>query len=110
MLGLKKIRLGDLLIQEGLITAQQLDDAIESQRKSGLKLGQILVEQGVLTEDALLSGLAKQLNIPLFDLRHYSASPTVVQRLSEAYARRFRAIVLEDREHEYWLGWQTRLT
>ncbi len=104
MQGLKKIRLGELLIQQGLITEQQLTSAMEEQHKTGLKLGNILVNRGILSEEALLQCLAKQLDIPLFDLRRHKLIPEVVQKLSEAYARRFRAIILEERDGGYLVG------
>ena len=49
----KKIRIGDLLIQAGAITEEQLSDALEKQRGTGKKLGEFLVEQGVITDDRL---------------------------------------------------------
>jgi MSHA biogenesis protein MshE len=45
----QKFRLGDLLVQEGLISAIQLDEALQEQRSSGSKLGQVLIDKQWLT-------------------------------------------------------------
>lgn len=91
-----KIRLGDLLVQEGVITSAQLDEALEQQRTTGMKLGKALVSMGALTDTDMMEFLAKQLSLPIADPNQYNTSPEVTQLLSEGYARRFRALVLAD--------------
>jgi len=93
----RKLRLGDLLVENRIIQQSQLDAALEEQRKLGRKLGRILIDKGHLSEDALLSFLSHQLGIPFVDLGNVQFEPSVIQLLSEVYARRFRAIVLEDK-------------
>ena len=51
----KKIRLGDLLVQAGTITQEQLETALEKQKKSGMKLGVTLVDEGIITEDDIVN-------------------------------------------------------
>ncbi|MGC8731003.1 MAG: MSHA biogenesis protein MshE, partial [Halothiobacillaceae bacterium] len=68
---LKKVRLGDLLVQAGEITAEQLSIALSEQKRSGHKLGVTLVELGFTTEQRILDTLANQLGLQLIDLRHY---------------------------------------
>lgn len=60
----KKKRLGDLLVQEGVITAKQLERAVEVQRAKGGRLGDILVELNLATEELVLSVLAKRAGVP----------------------------------------------
>ncbi len=93
----EKVRLGDLLIQQGLLTDEQLKLALEEQKRSGRKLGRIFVDSGYVTEEGISKALARQLQIPFIDLRTFSLKPEVIQKLPEAQARRFRAIILEDR-------------
>src|SRR3989338_7310718 len=100
----KKIRLGDLLIANKVISQEQLNTALADQKKSGRKLGRVLVENGFLSEDQLLTLLSQQLNIPYIDLRRYHYKPEVVRLIPEAYARRFRAIVLEDSRENLLVG------
>ncbi len=97
----KKIRLGDLLVDKGLITADQLQLALQEQKKLGRKLGSTLVELGMIDEDSILNLLSAQLSIPLIDLTNYVYNEEVVRILSESIARRYRAIVLEDRATDY---------
>src|SRR5690554_2480532 len=90
-----KMRLGDLLVQDGLITEEQLLQALEDQRINGRMLGVTLIDLGLITEQALLEFLAKQLNIPLIDLHDRKIAQTAVNLVPEVQARRHRALVLE---------------
>lgn len=100
----KKIRLGDLLVEKGLITEEQLTLALQEQKKLGRKLGSTLVELGMIDEQSILNLLSGQLAIPLVDLKNYTYDEKVVRTLSESIARRYRAIVLEDRATDYLVG------
>ena len=64
----KKLRLGDALIQEGLINEEQLQQALALQKKSGKRLGTVLVEMHLVTEQDIVQILSKQLKIPFIDL------------------------------------------
>src|SRR5690606_395592 len=90
----RKVRLGDLLVEQKIISEAQLQSALQEQKKSGRKLGRILVENGFVTEDRMLEVLSSQLNLPYIDLRHYKFNPDTVKLLPEIQARRFRAVVL----------------
>ncbi|MDH3450989.1 MAG: GspE/PulE family protein [Gammaproteobacteria bacterium] len=90
----KKVRIGDLLVEHDVITNEQLEIALKEQKKSGRKLGHTLVDLGYVAEDEMLRLLARQLNIELVDLAHYSFDAETVRKLPETLARRFRAIVL----------------
>lgn len=79
----KYLRLGELLIQEGLINASQLEKALSVQRQEGGRLGEILVKLGVVKEDQLVAILGKQLNIPYFSLGTGMLRPAVDQGLEE---------------------------
>ncbi len=100
----KKIRLGDLLVEKGLITDEQLNIALSEQKKLGRKLGGTLIELGMINETSLLNLLSNQLGIPLIDLNNFNYSDEVAKLLPETLARRYRAIVLEDRESDYLVG------
>jgi GSPII_E N-terminal domain. len=57
-------RIGSLLVEKGLITEAQLQEALRRQQQRGGKLGQILVEMKAIGEEELLEVLAKQLGVP----------------------------------------------
>jgi type IV pilus assembly protein PilB len=84
--------LGGVLVDQGSITQQQLDDALAKQTESGGRLGEILVGEGALREPALARGLAQQLDLPLIDLRLRTPQPEALARLPEALVRKHRAL------------------
>jgi MSHA biogenesis protein MshE len=100
----EKLRLGDVLIGQKLISQEQLRLALDAQKRSGRKLGRVLVENGLLGEEQIAEALGRQLGMPYIVLKFYNAQPEVVRRLPEAQARRHRAIVLEDRRDRYLIG------
>jgi len=88
-------RLGEFLRDNGTITAEELDEALEIQRQTGRKLGAILVDLGVLSEEALCEELSRRLDIPYFDLTAYVIDPRVVQMVPEHLCERYRLIALK---------------
>lgn len=100
----EKVRLGDLLVQQQLISQDQLKFALEEQKSTGRKLGRVLVDNGFVTEEKISEALAKQLNIPYINLKYYNINAEQVRKLPENQARRFRSIVLEDRNGVLLVG------
>jgi MSHA biogenesis protein MshE len=99
-----KIRLGDVMVAQKVITAEQLSQALEQQKRSGRRLGRILVEGGMCSEEQIAAAVARQLGIPHVNLKFYNLNNEVVRRLPESLARRFRAILLDDRRTKYQVG------
>jgi len=87
-----------------VISENQLMSALAEQKKTGHKLGNTLVELGYIEEQRLLEFLSQQLQIPLIDLEDFKLEPSTVQTLSENVARRYRVIVLENRERDVLVG------
>jgi len=100
----KKIRIGDLLIQQGAITEDQLMAALAEQKVSAKRLGRVLSEMGFVEEDEMLTILSKQLNIPFVDLGRFEFDADLIRKLPEIMARRFRAIILEDQGKDLLVG------
>ncbi|MGD8827919.1 MAG: GspE/PulE family protein, partial [Gammaproteobacteria bacterium] len=100
----QKIRIGDLLVQHKAISESQLKAALEEQKRSGRKLGRVLIDLGYIGEDAMLTILSKQLDIPFIDLKHYNFDPEQARLLPETHARRYRALVLNARNHDITVG------
>lgn len=99
-----KVRLGDILVQHQLLTEEQLQYCLVQHKASGRRLGQIFVENGYVSEQDICRALSKQLHIPFINLKAYNLNDQVVRLLPEMRARRYRAIVLEDREDCYLIG------
>ena len=100
----EKIRLGEVLIQQKLLSEEQLEQALADQKRTGRKLGRVFVESGFVTEDQISGALARQLNIPYINLKFYNINAELVRLLPETAARRFRALVLEDRRETLLVG------
>lgn len=100
----KRIRIGDLLVENNKITQEQLDTALAEQRKTGRKLGSTLIDLGYISEMELLNVLSTQLKIQLIDLKQFKFNPELVRRLPETLARRYRAIVLMQNADNLLIG------
>lgn len=100
----EKVRLGEILVQQKLLSEEQLQFSLGEQKRTGRKLGRVFIENGFVTEEQISGALAKQLNIPYINLKFYNINPEVVRLLPETQARRFRAIVLEDRGAALLIG------
>ncbi|HSC66345.1 MAG TPA: GspE/PulE family protein [Cellvibrio sp.] len=92
----KRIRIGDLLVEKNMISETQLQHALQEQKLSGRKLGATLVELGYVEENALLSLLSAQLNIPFVELKQFRFDRELVQKLPETSARRYRVMLLRE--------------
>ncbi len=91
----KKMRLGELLLDAGAITQEQLDQALAMQKRTGHKLGRALTEVGAIEEAELYQFLAKRLEIDYLELSSIKLQPDTVKLLPEVQARRLRALVLK---------------
>jgi len=100
----EKIRLGDTLVAQNIISPDQLKISLEQQKKTGRRLGRVLIEQGFVNEEQICEAISRQLNIPYINLKFYNFNNDLVRRLPEAQARRFRAVVLEERKGAYLVG------
>lgn len=100
----EKVRLGEILVKQNLLSEEQLQFCLAEHKKSGRRLGQVFIENGFVSEEDICHALARQLHIPFINLKTYNVQPNVVQQLGEMRARRFRAIVLEDRNSSFLVG------
>ncbi|MGD9841664.1 MAG: GspE/PulE family protein [Steroidobacteraceae bacterium] len=91
----KKVRLGELLLDNKLITEEQLTTALAEQKRTGRKLGRVFTELGMVRDDQLHEALSRHLKIEFIDLKQLTFEQPVVQLLPETLARRFRALVLK---------------
>ncbi len=91
-MSLVRKRLGDLLAESGLITQEQLQEALEEQKKNRQRLGDVLIQKGYITEQQLIEVLEFQLGIPHINLFKLPIDPAIVRLIPEALARRYQAI------------------
>jgi len=93
-------RLGDLLVETGLVERSVVDEALHLQRGSGKRLGEILVEKGALSEDEFAFALATQLRIPYMDLEDESVPSEIIETIPEEVCRKFICLPIE-RENDF---------
>jgi type IV pilus assembly protein PilB len=94
----KSKQLGQIMVEEGLITPKQLDDALEEHRSSPKSLGRVLIDLRLITETDLVRVLAQQVGLEFVDLAEHPVDPTATALLPEALARRYRALPIGDRD------------
>jgi len=91
----RRIRLGELLVQQGAISEEQLATALTEQKRTGRKLGRVLGDLGFMSESGLHEFLARHLQVPFVDLKQIRIDREAIKLLPEALARRYRALVLQ---------------
>ncbi len=98
---LKKVRLGDLLVEKKVISNKQLEDALKEQKNNRQRLGKLLVSLGYVDEKQLLRFLAEQLQIQFIDLVAFKIQPLAIKNLNEMTARRLRALVIDEKPDHF---------
>lgn len=88
----KQPRLGEILLEKGLISSQQLALALDKQKTSGQRLGKILVDECIIGEEIVLDILETQLDIPQIKLGETKITPEVVKLIPETVARKYKAL------------------
>lgn len=91
----KKLRLGDILIKEGVITEEQLYKGLELQKKFNKKLGETLVEQGIVTEISIAQALKKQLGMEFVELGTIRIPDNIVHLVDAPILRKYVIIPFE---------------
>jgi type IV pilus assembly protein PilB len=89
-------RLGDLLVREKVITAQQLEQAVKVQKEGGGKdrLGSVLVKLGMLSDEDVTNFLSRQYGVPAINLQFFEIDPAVVKLIPQETARRYQILPL----------------
>jgi len=88
----RNYRLGDILVETDAITEEQLETALQQQRKTGLRLGDVLLRLNLVTEERMKEALCKQLRIALVDLDQVALDRSIAQLVNRRYAQQRRVI------------------
>src|SRR3989338_3067170 len=91
----KKKLLGEFFVEAGLVTQDQIKQALEHQKKIGMRIGHALIDMGFIKEEDLIAVLGKQLGLPHIDISKYQDKPEVVNLIPERIARRYELIALD---------------
>ena len=90
----KKVRLGDLLVQKGIITEEQLSEALKQQKEKKLMLGEMIVSMGFDSQSQINDVLCEHLNIDFVDMREEEPDPQVLSLLDESIMRKYTLVPL----------------
>ncbi|WP_366518418.1 ATPase, T2SS/T4P/T4SS family [uncultured Fretibacterium sp.] len=96
-------KLGDILVQAGVIDESQLVRALQIQRGSEKRLGEVLVSENFISETRLAEALSTQLKLPLFTLTRYRPMPEAIRLVPRAVAERLSLIPLSIMEDDLLL-------
>src|SRR5256714_2463244 len=87
-----RIHLGTMVIRDGLLTSEQLEQALADKEDTGRRLGEIVVERGWVSPSGLARALAEQHDLEFLDLAKTELEPTATGLLPEKFARRYEAL------------------
>jgi type IV pilus assembly protein PilB len=94
----KTKQLGQILIEQGLISEQQLQEALDTQERVPKSLGRILIDLNLIHEVDLVRALAEQIGMEFVDLGDFPVDPSATALIPESVARRYRALPIADRD------------
>lgn len=89
------IKLGEILVKQGVVRPDQMNKALEEQKRSGGKLGQILVQMGIIKDVQLLKALEQAYQVPGIDLNTFQIQPTAVQLIPRDVCERHTLIPVQ---------------
>lgn len=92
---MKSKRLGDILISDGLLTQEQLSQALAQQKQTHERLGTVLIEYGYITERELIDALRNQLGIDFIDLTKTTIDPSMSRYIPKALAQEYEIVPIQ---------------
>jgi type IV pilus assembly protein PilB len=87
-------RLGEILVKDSLISADQLKQALDYQKKNGGRLGTCLVKLGLVSDDDITAVLSRQYGVPSINLKFYEVDPAVIKLVPQETAVRYQIVPL----------------
>lgn len=88
-------RIGEMLIEAGKLTDEDLNKALDIQKTSNKKIGEILVDQGLVVEDDLIINLALQYQVPYIKLENYEITPDILSVIPKGLAKKYNCLPLD---------------
>ncbi|MBU4306094.1 MAG: Flp pilus assembly complex ATPase component TadA, partial [Candidatus Omnitrophica bacterium] len=90
--------LGQLLVKKGIITEEQLNNALIRQKKSNLRIGEELVRGGILNEEKMLLTLAEAMNLPFIKIRSTNIDPQIIDKIPARFVTHYNFMPLFEKE------------
>ncbi len=97
-------RIGTILIEDGLITQDQLDQALDLQKTMALPIGEVLVSQGFINPSQLASALGRQLKIPYIPLSKYAHNPDAAKWVGRNFCEKYLVVPFDGDEKFFYIS------
>ena len=94
-----KRKLGELLVETGLLSREKLKETLEAQKGTGKRLGRLLIERGLISEEEIAFALAMQLKIPFMDLRDCDIKAEVMRTIPEHICQKFFCVPIDRKDN-----------
>ncbi|MFH1208765.1 MAG: hypothetical protein V1673_04325 [Candidatus Omnitrophota bacterium] len=95
----KKRKIGEILIEDGLLSKAQLEEALAFQKEKGGMIGQILIEKKLVNEESLIGALGRQFKVPYIPLKNYAINPDMANMLTADFCHE-NMVVAFDCDHK----------
>ncbi len=95
-----KKRLGEILVEAGVLTKDQLHEVLEVQKKEPLPIGRLLVQRGIIKEEHLTAAISQQLKVPYIPLQNYAVSADMIGLLDGDFCRA-QILIAFDRDDKH---------
>ena len=86
------VKLGEMLLKAGMVSQEQLQEALEAQKKNGGRLGFNLVRLGIVREDDITQLLSEQYGVPSINLRHFEIDESVIKLIPSEVAQKYLVV------------------
>jgi type IV pilus assembly protein PilB len=93
--GRKKIRVGDLLVEAGAITEEELQQALDYQKENGGRIGNVIMELGFISQDLLVTVLTSQLGVDFIELKACKIEDDIVRLVPDNLANKYKVMPIE---------------
>jgi type II secretion system protein E len=91
--------IGEMLIDDGVITSEQLEAGLKEQKKTGDFICQALIKLGFVTEEKVFSVLSRKLNIPYIELKDKDIDPSIIQKVPAKFASHYKVIPIDFKDN-----------
>ena len=97
-------RIGAILIEDGAITQDQLDQALDLQKTIPKPIGEVLISQGIINPVQLASALGRQLKIPYIPLLKYSCNPEAIKWVGKNFCEKYMVVPFDGDEKYFYMS------
>lgn len=96
--------IGEILLEDGVLSSENLQEALDYQKKHGGLIGQVLISLGYISEEKLVAAICRQLQVPYLPLLNYSIDMDVVKKFEEDVCRRHMFIAIDEDEKRIFVA------